>query len=377
LVVGAGIGGLAAAAALAARGIAVDVVETRPGSTVYGVGINQPANSLRALNALGVLDRLREVGSVYDKHLFFDREGETIAVVEAHLGEEGIPPNLGLTRRDLHDALLAAVADAEVEVRYATRPAELVEAGEKVEVTFSDRSAGSYDLVAGFDGIHSEMRGRLFGDAHEPVHTRHAVWRVTKPRVEGTDQACLYQGVRAKAGHIPISEELMYLLLVVPAEPDEHPPREERAAILRELLGQFGSIPGAIRDSLGPEDDIVFSPLEEVLLPPPWSRGRVVIAGDAAHACMPHTTQGAAMAIEDAVVLAEEVGVDRPVVDSLRAFDERRYPRVRRVQEVARAILDGEMLIDSDAALDRAKESMAKGIPARLQAFDAFIDGPA
>ena len=95
LVVGAGIGGLAAAAALAGRGVEVDVVEARPDSTVYGVGINQPANSLRALDALGVLDRLRDVGAVYDRHVFRDRDGELIVSVDAHLGGEGIPPNLG------------------------------------------------------------------------------------------------------------------------------------------------------------------------------------------------------------------------------------------------------------------------------------------
>ena len=103
----------------------------------------------------------------------------------------------------------------------------------------------------------------------------------------------------------------------------------------------------------------------------------MVIAGDAAHACMPHTTQGAAMAIEDAVVLADEVDSDRPVPTSLEAFTARRHPRVRRVQEVSRAILDGEMLIDSEAALASAKEPMRAGIPQRLGSFEEYINTPA
>jgi 2-polyprenyl-6-methoxyphenol hydroxylase-like FAD-dependent oxidoreductase len=319
----------------------------------------------------------RDVGAVYDKHVFRDRDGELIVSVDAHLGGDGIPPNLGLTRRELHDALLGAVAEAGPVVRYGVKPARLEEVGDGVEVSFDDGTGDSYDLVAGFDGIHSEMRRRLFGDGHEPVHTEHAVWRVTKPRVEGTEAGTLYQGVRAKAGHIPITAELMYLLLVVPAAPGERPPRERRAEILGGLLEQFGSVPGIVRDSLSADDDIVFSPLEEVLLPPPWNRGRVVIAGDAAHACMPHTTQGAAMAIEDAVVLAEEVDTDRPVPASLEAFTARRHPRVRRVQEVSRAILDSEMLIDSVEALESAKEPMRAGIPARLASFEEYINTPA
>jgi 2-polyprenyl-6-methoxyphenol hydroxylase-like FAD-dependent oxidoreductase len=219
LVVGAGIGGLAAAAALAARGVEVEVVEARPDSSVYGVGINQPANSLRALKSLGVLERLMDVGSIYEEHVFKDRKGELIVSVDTLLGGPGIPPNLGLTRLDLHDALIAAAADAGASVRYGVKPVEVEEAGEKVEVELSDGGSGSYDLVAAFDGIHSEMRPRLFGTDHEPVHTGHAVWRVTKPRVDEAERLILYQGVLAKAGHIPISEELFYLLLVVPSEP--------------------------------------------------------------------------------------------------------------------------------------------------------------
>lgn len=377
LVVGAGIGGLAAAAALAARGVEVEVVEARPDSSVYGVGINQPANSLRALKSLGVLERLMDVGSVYDEHVFKDRKGEVIVSVDAHLGGPGIPPNLGLTRRDLHDALIAAAADAGASVRYGVKPVAVEEAGEKVEVELADGASGAYDLVAAFDGIHSEMRPRLFGTDHEPVHTGHAVWRVTKPRIEGAEQLILYQGVLAKAGHIPISEELFYLLLVVPSEPGERPPRDQYASLLRGHLEQFDSVPAYFREALADDDDIVFSPLEEVRLPEPWHKGRVILAGDAAHACMPHNTQGAAMAIEDGVVLAEEVIQDRDLDASLTAFEARRLPRVRRVQETSRGILDSEMLINSEAALEASKAPMAATLPERLHAFHAFINAPA
>lgn len=377
LVVGAGIGGLAAAAAMAARGVEVEVVEARPDSSVYGVGINQPANSLRALKSLGVLERLMEVGWVYDKHVFKDREGELIVSVDAHLGGEGIPPNLGLTRRNLHDALIAAAADAGASVRYGTKPVAVEEAGEKVEVELADGTTDSYDLVAAFDGIHSEMRPRLFGTDHEPIHTGHAVWRVTKPRIDGADAGVLYQGVLAKAGHIPISEELFYLLLVVPSEPGERPPRDQYAALVRAHLEQFDSVPAYFRDALDDDDDIVFSPLEEVRLPEPWHKGRVILAGDAAHACMPHNTQGAAMAIEDGVVLAEEVTQARAIGTSLAAFEARRLPRVRKVQETSRGILDAEMLIDSESALEASKAPMVENLPARLQSFHAFINAPA
>src|SRR3954470_17271627 len=106
LIVGAGIGGLGAGAALASRGIEVDIVEIKPEPNVYGVGINQPANSLRALDALGVLDEVRSVGFEFDRWTFQDVHGNVVVDVPSQLGGNVIPPNFGRSRRDLHMILI-------------------------------------------------------------------------------------------------------------------------------------------------------------------------------------------------------------------------------------------------------------------------------
>src|SRR4051812_34852285 len=108
LIVGAGIGGLGAGAALASRGVEVEIVEIKPESNVYGVGINQPANSLRALKALGVLDRVREVGYEWDTTKFHDHRGNLVVAVPSRLGGGDVPPNTGPTRRDPPDILIRA-----------------------------------------------------------------------------------------------------------------------------------------------------------------------------------------------------------------------------------------------------------------------------
>src|SRR3954471_10956651 len=120
LIVGAGIGGLGAGAALAQRGIEVDIVEIAPEPNVYGVGINQPANSLRALDALGVLDEVRAVGYEFDHTRFHDHHGNLVVDVPSLLGGDGIPANTGLTRRDLHGILIGAADRAGARTRYAT-----------------------------------------------------------------------------------------------------------------------------------------------------------------------------------------------------------------------------------------------------------------
>src|SRR3954465_5942739 len=106
LVIGAGIGGLGAGRGPASRGVDVEIVEIKPESNVYGVGINQPANSLRALKALGVLDRVREVGYEWDPTKFHDPRGTLVVAVPSRLGGGDVPSNPGLPRRDLHDILI-------------------------------------------------------------------------------------------------------------------------------------------------------------------------------------------------------------------------------------------------------------------------------
>jgi 2-polyprenyl-6-methoxyphenol hydroxylase-like FAD-dependent oxidoreductase len=375
LIVGAGIGGLGAGAALAQRGVEVDIVEITPEPNVYGVGINQPANSLRALNAIGVLDEVRSVGFEFHHTRFHDHHGNLVVDVQSKLGGEGIPPNAGLTRRDLHGILIGAADRSGARTRYGTTVTDLAENG-SAQVTLSDGTEAEYDLVVGFDGINSPLRKRLFGTGYDPVYTGYGVWRVTVPRPPEVDYCALYQAPGAKAGHIPLTTDLMYLLLVH-AEP--HHARYERARyldMLRERLEPFTGLVGDIRDNLGADDEIVYSPLSEVMLPAPWSSGRVVLCGDAAHACTPHITQGAAMALEDAVVLAEELAADRPLDDALAAFSARRYPRAKFVQDVSRGILNAEMQINPENHAI-ALAHMREELPGQSAQVDAFLNQPA
>src|SRR5919204_2428441 len=152
LIVGAGIGGLGAGAALAQRGIETEIVEIKPEPNVYGVGINQPANSLRALQAIGVLDEVCAVGFEFDRWRFHDRRGELVVDVPSQLGGNGIPANSGLSRRDLHKILIGAAERAGARTRYATT-VDAIEENGVAQVTLSDGTEEEYDLVVAFDGV--------------------------------------------------------------------------------------------------------------------------------------------------------------------------------------------------------------------------------
>lgn len=374
LVVGAGIGGLGAAIALSQRGIECEVVEIRDRPNVFGVGINQPGNSMRALQALGVAQEVMDVGFQFDRWDFCDAEGNVLARCPSNLASDGLPHNNGLSRPDLHKILIAACDRVGAQIHYGTTVGELDNAPEGAHVTLTDGVEQTYDLVVGCDGVKSMTRERILGDDGKPRFTGAGVWRVTVPRPAEVDAACLYQAIRAKAGYIPLNAETMYLLLVLPEPQGVRYEKRDMPRMLRERLAPFGGIVGDIRDALTDDDDVIYGPLHEVRLSSPWFVNRVVLMGDAAHACTPHLTQGAAMALEDAVVLAEEVAhPERPLPEALAAFTERRRPRTKFVQDASRRILDEEAAIVDEASMAAAFAQYPVALPAAMAAIDEVL----
>ncbi|MER7453442.1 FAD-dependent monooxygenase [Nocardia beijingensis] len=375
LVVGAGIGGLGTAALLGQRGVQVEIIEARPDSSVLGVGINQPANSLRALAKMGVLDECLRVGYSHSGNTFFDWHGNLIVDCPSRLGGQGVPPNSSLPRAELKRILLRAAEEARAKIRYGVTVQHLTDEGELVLVRTSDGSSDSYDLVIGCDGAKSTMRELVAGPGHDPVFSGYGVWRKTMPRDPSVTNTLLFQGDRTKAGVIPLSKASMYLFLVTP-EPGN--PRHNPAAfatLLEARLAGYGGLIGELRERIDGPDGIVYSPLSEVLLPAPWNRGRLVVLGDAAHLCAPHLTQGAGMALEDAVVLAEELERGSDVDAAMNAFMNRRYERVALVHNASHAILAAEMTIDA-ATLPAACEHMRAALPRQTAAIEDVLNSP-
>ena len=128
----------------------------------------------------------------------------------------------------------------------------------------------------------------------------------------------------------------MYVLLIEQPPGDDaesRAPKERLAATFRERLAEFGGKMAEVREQITEDDEVVVRPVDTIVVPPPWHRGRVVLIGDAAHATSPHVGQGAAQAVEDGIVLAEELGGDQPLEAALDAFMDRRYERCKMVVE--------------------------------------------
>ena len=353
LVVGGGIGGLSATIALRRRGVEVDVVESNPKWDVYGVGIIQPGNAIRALDQLGVADQAIAVGFAMDGDRFHTADGTLIADNEhPRVLGSGYPGLNGITRPRLHEILTSAVRASGANVKLGVTMADLRQSGVGVEVELTDGTEDRYDLVVGADGINSLVRSLVFPDAPEPQYTGQVVWRYNLPRPAEVDKLWMFAGATSKAGLVPLSADLMYVLLIEapPQGAPLRPPEDTLAETMRERLAPFGGIIAAQRGLITDSDKVVYRPVETVLVPPPWYRGRVVLIGDAAHATSPHVGQGGAMAMEDAIVLAEEVTGNDLVAPALQRFMERRYERVKTIVDISLQI--GRWEIDQQPDAD-------------------------
>jgi FAD-dependent urate hydroxylase len=325
LVVGAGIAGLGAARALMQRGFAPDVVEREPTWTHTGAGIYLPGNAARALRALGLESAVAERGSLIAHQRLCDHRGRLLADIELADLWGDVGPCLALHRSDLHDVLASHRQPVPIRMDLAVQ--RLSEDDNTVTVEFSDATTDRYDLVIGADGVHSTTRQRTAGTrAVRPVGQR--AWRfVTQcpPEVK-TWTVMLGRDVTFLA--VPIGRGQVYCYCDAPADGTPEPQGGEVTGRLAELLSGFAAPVPAILDALGPDGAVHVAPIEEVILDP-WSYGSVLLIGDAAHATSPNMAEGAAMALEDGLVLAECLASERGIAQAMARFQARRRPRTQ------------------------------------------------
>ena len=374
LVVGGGVGGLTAATTFAQRGVEVVLIERRPAFDIPGVGLGQPANALRVYEAIGVLPEILSSGFPYDHMSVFDADRKLLAAHKFLLGDDRIPAFCALCRLRLHEILLAAAQRAGAEIRLGLTVTAIDEGPDRMNVTFSDGRTEPFDLLAGFDGIRSTTRLHLVGTAFAPRPSGYGAWRVQVPRHEDVRGMEFLQGIGSKTGAMPLSNELMYLFHIRPEAPDAVFDPRDYPSLFRERLAQYGSYVAEIAAALNADSDIVYSPIEPMMLPWPWFRGRVVVGGDAAHVFAPHLTQGAAMAAEDAYVLAEEVTTETaPLEQRLTNYSLKRYARCAFVYIFSWQWLEAEQSIRTAADMAAARTEISRNASARIAASDRIL----
>jgi 2-polyprenyl-6-methoxyphenol hydroxylase-like FAD-dependent oxidoreductase len=344
LVLGGGVGGMSAALALARNGVEVELADADPHWRAYGAGISVTGLSLRAFADLGILDEIREKGFVGAGMRLRGVDGSVI--METPPIPADAPPlarSGGIMRPVLHEILSKRVRGAGVSVTLGAEVTAFSQSESTVDVTFPDGREDRFDLVVAADGIFSKTRQALFPDAPKPKFTGQGCWRIVADRPPEVDRAEMWLGGPVKLGFNPVSHDEMYAFILehVPDNPRYVP--EERLAHVAELLGPYGGYVANVRENLGEGSLPNYRPLEWVMLPPPWHKGRIVFIGDAVHATTPHMASGAGMAVEDGLVLADELARGDNVEQALASFTTRRLERARMVVENSVRIGEIEM----------------------------------
>jgi 2-polyprenyl-6-methoxyphenol hydroxylase-like FAD-dependent oxidoreductase len=343
LIIGAGIGGQSAAIGLAKAGVKVEIAEIHSAFNVYGVGIIQQANALIALDALGIAQEAMRRGSPYGQVKMSTAGGHFIGLAGPPPSEK-YPSHNGISRRTLHDIMFEECQKLGVNIRMGLTVSEIKNTESAVDVTFTDGSTGSYDLLIAADGVNSKVRGMVFEDI-KPRYVGLSVWRYPFKRHPDLDTGYIYYGRKSKIGLIPMSSEAMYMFLVSAEGEDPTIGTQDLVPKLREYMAEYPI--QMVKDALEEVTEaalVNYRPLEALRIANPWYKNRVVVIGDAAHATIPQLGSGAALAIEDAVVLVDELQKNDTVSAALDAFMKRRYDRCMMVVNASETLGEWELL---------------------------------
>jgi salicylate hydroxylase len=358
VIVGAGIGGLTAAASLLQRGHKVRVFEQSAKLGEVGAGIQMSANAVKVLDGLGLRARLEATG-VRPKAFEFRRfdTGELLhrlPLGEQHEKQHGAP-YFQIHRGDLHSALLDAVLKLDAKaIVLNSKVVGMEEDSASARIHFADNSSLRAELVIGADGIKSVVRKHVIGP-DQPVFTGQVAWRCTvptsliKPELRTDILSTIWCGPKnhAVTYYLRRGELLNFVGCV------ERPDEEESWTISRpweELSADyFGWHPmvRAIIESVDRSQCFRWA-LNNRLPSMTWSSARVTMLGDAVHATLPYMAQGAAMAIEDAAVLARAIELELPLEQALRIYQQHRVPRTSRVVDESTEMAELYQITDAE-----------------------------
>ncbi len=335
-VIGAGIGGLCAALALAARGARVRVLERAPEIAEVGAGLQISPNGMRVLDALG-LGQVARAAAIASRavRLVDGPTGRDVLTLDL-AGRLPGQPFLLMHRADLISILMNAARGAGIAIETSVEVLSVADAAEGVELTLADGRTDTEAFVIGADGLHSRARAALNGDA-APFFTGQVAWRALVPAPEGTPpEARVYMGPGRHLVAYPLRDGRFLNLVGV----------EERAAWADEgwnhsdtpenFRNAFKGFAPDIRARLDDLDQVFLWGLFRHPVAARWHGQRLAILGDAAHPTLPFLAQGANLALEDAWTLAACLASDAPD-RALPRYQALRRDRAVRVIDAATA----------------------------------------
>lgn len=358
LIVGAGIGGLAAAVALRRARCEVQVFERDAGISSAGAGLMLQANALAALEKIGVAEEVARAGVTIGSSSLSTRTGA--GLLELDFSGASVL-GVGIHRAALH-RILAAHAGRE-QVRTGAPVVGYRLAADRVVVELASGEEVAGDLLVGADGVHSTVRARHLADG-APRYAGYTCWRGVTPQGDRFRRGQLFEiwGAGQRFGGLHIDERL-YWFAPVNAPPDN---RDEPGRARPELLELYRDWPEPVLATIAStsESEIVRNDVIDRPFRRDWGRGRMTLLGDAAHPMTPDLAQGACQAIEDAVVLGRCVGQTDDPIGALRRYERARVARTRSV--VRRSRTFGRLAQLENPLARRLRDGLVRATPGVL-----------
>jgi 2-polyprenyl-6-methoxyphenol hydroxylase-like FAD-dependent oxidoreductase len=321
VIVGAGIGGLAAGIALRRIGWDIEIVERADAPRELGFGVGLAPNALAALREIGVVDAILAHATAWRSPTAAEIRHIDGRVIRRFAGDPAaLSKGDGLLRiimrPALHGALLDVVRDA---VRVSREAVRVDASASQARVIFRDGTYADGDVVVGADGIHSIVRAQLHPDEAPARSSGYYALRGASRNLQALNglQALWYLGPGVESGVVQAGADAIYWFLSLLVEDERRAGTVDARTILRRWLPRFDAQFRAIVDGseLRLDELFVRDPIRN------WGGGPVTLLGDAAHPMLPHTGQGAAQALEDAVGLARALRSAGDIVSALRRYE--------------------------------------------------------
>ncbi|QHT65874.1 NAD(P)-binding protein [Rhodocytophaga rosea] len=330
-IIGGGIGGLCTAIALQKQGHDVKVFESAPHLKPLGAGLGLAANAIKALLDIGIGQDILKAGNVLSSFEILNQQGKLITKTDSlKVSKQFGTDNFTIHRADLHTILLQHLAPHTLELGKSCTT--VVQNSKEVEIRFKDGSTSYADCLIAMDGIHSQIRQQLLPQS-KPRYAGYTCWRAvidTQPEHFNPAKATETWGTKGRFGIVPLSGKRIYWFACLnAAQADKHLAAFSVNDLIQNFKDYHAPVPQIL--ALTHDSQLIHNDIIDIKPIKQFAFGKIVLAGDAAHATTPNMGQGACQAIEDAIVLANCIKNSSTVEEAFQVFEHKRVNRTTKI----------------------------------------------
>lgn len=328
-IIGGGIAGLTTAIALNKIGIKTTIFEAASFIKPVGAGLALGANAMRAFNKLGMMEEVRECGRVLPSFSIFDEKGKLIT----HTNSKVLSDRYGVDNFTIHRAALHQVLSSKIESEFLHLDKRVIDMEQKenaVTIKFQDGSMHETDYLIVADGINSAVRKKLL-PATEPRYAGYTCWRAVIDNANlDISESSETWGRTGRFGIVPLADKKIYWFACVNAEQNNKAFKNYKTKELLDIFRNFHTpIPAILKETK--DENILWNDIVDLKPIKKYAYNNILLIGDAAHATTPNLGQGACQAIEDAVILADEMGKHEHYKEVFKSFEKRRLKRTHAI----------------------------------------------